>query len=311
MMKIAIVGAGMSGLACADRLNALGHQVKLFDKARGPGGRMSTRRMSTDAGEASFDHGAQYFTVRDARFQSVVDSWHAAGVAEPWLAVGIDAWVGTPSMNAPIKWMAARHDVAWSTRIEAIQRQGNEWVLLGEGVSPTCFDAVVVAVPAEQAAVLLAPIQHEFSTLAKATVSAPCWTLMLAFTEPLKTEVTTLKDDPVIGWAACNSTKPARTGPHSWVVQASAQWSIDHLENTQESVQVALTQRLAECLGISLPVPLVAVAHRWRYAQTSGSGHTGLYDPAIKLGVCGDWLLAPRVECAWLSGQALAELMLK
>jgi len=310
-MKIAIIGAGMSGLACADYLTAQGHAVQLFDKARGPGGRMSTRRIQTDLGEASFDHGAQYFTVRDVHFKAVVDQWHASGVAAPWLAVGGDAWVGTPSMNAPIKWMATRHEVSWSIRIEGIQRQGNQWSLIGEGVQYVAFDAVVVAVPAEQAVVLLAPIQNEFSAMAKEAVSSPCWTLMLSFAQPLATTVMTFRDDPIIGWAACNSSKPARIGPHSWVVQASAIWSKDHLEDSQESVQAALTQRFAECLGVSLPTPLVATTHRWRYAQSNGSGHTALYDPVLKIGVCGDWLLAPRVECAWLSGQALGQLMLK
>lgn len=67
-MRIGIVGAGMAGLACAEGLAGLGHEVVLFDKGRGPGGRMSTRRLPTSAGEAHFDYGAQYFTVRDKNF---------------------------------------------------------------------------------------------------------------------------------------------------------------------------------------------------------------------------------------------------
>lgn len=310
-MKIAIIGAGMSGLACADYLTAQGHQVQLFDKARGPGGRMSTRRISTECGEASFDHGAQYFTARDLSFKAAVDQWQKAGVAAVWPAVGADAWVGTPAMNAPVKWMAARHEVFWSLRVEAIQQKNDGWLLVGEGIAPVHYDAVVVAVPAEQAAVLLSTLHNEFSQHAKDSISAPCWTLMLSFAEVLNTHIMTLRDDAIIGWAACNSNKPARTGPHSWVIQASAQWSIEHLEDEAEAVQAALIQRFSECLAISLPTPLVATTHRWRYAQSSGSGHTALYDPVLKLGVCGDWLLAPRVECAWLSGQALGQLMLK
>jgi predicted NAD/FAD-dependent oxidoreductase len=62
-MDFAIIGAGMAGLACADALKEAGHNVALFDKGRGPGGRMSTRRMETPLGEVAFDHGAQYFTA--------------------------------------------------------------------------------------------------------------------------------------------------------------------------------------------------------------------------------------------------------
>jgi predicted NAD/FAD-dependent oxidoreductase len=68
MMRFGIVGAGMAGLACAEGLASEGHEGVLLDKGHGPHGRMSTRRMQTSAGEAHFDYGAQYFTVRDEAF---------------------------------------------------------------------------------------------------------------------------------------------------------------------------------------------------------------------------------------------------
>ena len=64
-VRLAIIGAGISGLSCADRLREAGFDLVVFDKARGPGGRMATRRVETAQGIAHLDHGAQYFTVRD------------------------------------------------------------------------------------------------------------------------------------------------------------------------------------------------------------------------------------------------------
>jgi renalase len=78
-MRIGIVGAGMAGLACAEGVTRRGDDVVLFDKGRGAGGRMSTRRIATSAGEAYFDHGAQYFTVRDAAFGQRVEAWISQG----------------------------------------------------------------------------------------------------------------------------------------------------------------------------------------------------------------------------------------
>jgi hypothetical protein len=75
---------------------------------------MSTRRMSTPLGEASFDHGAQYFTVRDPAFIARVALWAEAGQVAPWPPAGDDAWVGMPSMNTPIRAMADECDVRWS-----------------------------------------------------------------------------------------------------------------------------------------------------------------------------------------------------
>ena len=79
-MQIAIVGAGMAGLSCATRLAALGHEIALFDKGRGPGGRMATRRVEADGTMLRFDHGAQYFTARDPRFVEQVARWEREGV---------------------------------------------------------------------------------------------------------------------------------------------------------------------------------------------------------------------------------------
>ena len=62
---------------------------------------MSTRRVATPAGEAAFDHGAQYFTARDAGFRIQVEAWAAAGIAARWPAAGPDAWVGTPGHERP------------------------------------------------------------------------------------------------------------------------------------------------------------------------------------------------------------------
>ena len=302
---VAIVGAGLAGLACADELGAAGHRVTMFDKARGPGGRMSTRRIATDLGEAHFDHGAQYFTARDPAFQAMVARWETQGLAARWHEAGAEAWVGTPAMNAPIRHMAAAHDVHWSAKVEALAQDAAGWRLLGEGMSARAFDAVVIAVPAEQAASLLLPWDAAMAQTAAATVSEPCWTTMIALAEPLPTHIKTLRDCGPVGWAACNSSKPGRTGPESWVIQASPAWSRAHLEADTGWVTQALLSGLADGLQIAIPHPLGTSTHRWRYARSGALGSSLLHNSALALGVCGDWLIGPRVECAWRSGSLL------
>ena len=304
-MTIAIIGAGMAGLACAEALTSRWTIVRLFDKGRGPGGRMSTRRVSTASGDASFDHGAQYFTARDPAFAPVVADWEAQGVAAPWLAVGPDAWVGTPGMNAPIKHMAARHDVTWGCRIEAIERTSQGWTLAGDGLSPDVYDAVILAIPAEQVSALIGTHAPDMAAKADAAKALPCWTVMLAFEKAIETPTDTIRDAGAIGWAARNSAKPGRTGPDAWVIQASPDWSTAHLEDDAETVIAHLSQTWAECMAITAPQPLSATAQRWRYARSGNAGTDALWDETLKIGVCGDWLLGPRIECAWLSGTAL------
>jgi hypothetical protein len=129
-MRVGIVGAGMAGLACAEGLVRQGHEVLLLDKGRGPGGRMSTRRLQTDSGLAHFDQGAQYFSVRDDGFRERVNAWIAEGVVARWLPAGSDAYVGVPAMNEPIRQMAAGQSVHWSTLVTKVEKINPGWRLL-------------------------------------------------------------------------------------------------------------------------------------------------------------------------------------
>ncbi len=300
---VAIVGAGLAGLACADALAAAGLTVTLFDKGRAPGGRMATRRIGTSAGEASFDHGAQYFTVRNAAFRRQVLQWQEAGLAAPWSSLP-DAWVGTPSMAAPVRAMAKRHQVRFPVQVDTIGHNGTGWQVEG-----AAFDALAVALPAEQAASLLRSVHPAFAATAAQTPAEPCWTVMAAFAVPLPA-ADILREDGPIGWAARNSSKPGRTGPEAWVVQAGPDWSRANLERRPDEIVPLLLQALAARLGETLPEPLAANAHRWRYARSGAEGSGALWDPAVRLGLCGDWLLGPRVEVAWQSGTQLAAAIL-
>jgi hypothetical protein len=95
------------------------------------------------------------------------------------------------------------------------------------------------------------------------------------------------------------------------VIQAAPDWSEEHLEDTPETIAPTLLALLARHLGRELPQPIHLAAHRWRYARSRPPEDApgALWDAETSLGVCGDWLLAPRVEAAWASGRRLATLM--
>ena len=114
--EILIIGAGMAGLSCASALSKAGRDVRILDKGRGPGGRMAARRAEIGGELVSFDHGAQFFTARDAAFAEQVEKWHSAGIVARWPAASDEAWIGTPGMNAPIREMAESLNVHWGTR---------------------------------------------------------------------------------------------------------------------------------------------------------------------------------------------------
>lgn len=296
----------MAGLACADSLQTAGHAVSIFDKGRGPGGRMSTRQLATREGEASFDHGAQYLTARDPAFLQSVRTWSDLGIAVPWPAASADAWIGVPGMNAIVTHMASAHGVEWGQHVTSLTRQNRAWWLLSNTGKIGPFDAVILAIPAEQAAAILSLHDLAMGRIALVARSQPCWTGMFAFESPLDGMSPIIRHTGEIAWAARNNAKPGRSGPEAWVVQANATWSQTWLEAPEEQISEMLHSALAKAADQEIPKPIASIAHRWRFALSAGTGDGALWNPDIALGVCGDWLLGPRVECAWLSGRMLA-----
>lgn len=270
---------------------------------------MATRGVSTPSGDVAFDHGAQYFTARDPAFAAMVRGWEASAVVAKWPGAGDDAWVGTPGMNALVKAIAQPLRVHWACQVDAIRRIGQHWLL--DGVTEDLFDVVIIATPAEQAAPLLVAHDPAMAALAQASPSAPCWTAMVAFDDQIPIADDVIRDSGIIGWAARNSAKPGRSGPEAWVIQGTEAWSRDHLEDDADTVIDALLAALAAQATRSLPAPIVRVGHRWRYARALPAQHGSLWNETMRIGAVGDWLIAPRIESAWVSGRDLGRRILR
>lgn len=311
MPAYAVIGAGLAGIACARRLRAAGLDVRIFDKGRQPGGRLATR-----AGKAAgFDHGAQYFTVRDAGFGQLVTQAVAAGCVARWVPrwpggeqETQELFVGTPGMAALPAWLAVGLDVDSGRRITGLVRTGGRWTLedeSGHGQGDR-YDAVIIALPAPQAAAL-AGAHSEAATRVAAVPMSPCWTVMVEFAEPVAAPLDAQwSDDQVLPWFARNSSKPGRGGPDAWVLHAGGDWSRQWLEAAPRAVEEALLARFAEKLDAALPKATAVTAHRWRHSRVeSPLGEPYLLDAAAGIGFCGDWCLDARVEAAFLSGDAL------
>ena len=309
MKNVAIVGAGMAGLSCADALKRAGIAVSLFDKGRGPGGRMSSRRIETPLGSAVFDFGAQYFTARDDAFAAQVQTWEANGVVARWPEARRDAFVGVPTMNTILRHTTEGHDVSFNTLIKGLKRYGDKWILICEGHDQLEYDGVVLALPAEQTAPILTLHDFELGKAALFARSQPCWTGMFAFAEPIAHTKDIVRNGGIIAWAARDNAKPGRSGPERWVVQAGSQWSASHLELAPDLIGPRLLAALSEEIGAPVAEPIAQSVHRWRYGLSAGTGQGCLWNADLQLGACGDWLIGPSIEAAWVSGHRLARRM--
>lgn len=310
-MRIAIIGAGMAGLACADALKPHGFHIEVFEKSRGTGGRLSTRR--SEAG--NFDHGAQFVTARDPGFKAYLKRAKSAGFATRWKAAAAGDetwWTGRPGMSGLVKPLAEGLTLHKGERVTGLSAGNGGWRLEFDGRDSESFDAALLAIPVDQALVLLGEHAASFPGLDTVRL-APCWTVLLGFKSPVPIKADVLQGDGVIAWAARENARPKRERKtERWVIQASADWSRDHLEDYGASVLDDLKHAFAEISGTALPELIHADAHRWRYAKVEKAmGEACLWDQGLGLGLAGDWCLAPRVEAAFLSGRALADAVMK
>jgi hypothetical protein len=304
--RVAVVGAGVAGLACARTLADHRLPVVVFEKSRGLGGRLATRRTETDV----FDHGAPAFTARDPRFRRHVEAWAERGLLAPWRPSDDDGepwWVAVPGMSALGRALGAEVDRRQPCRVARVTREGDGWRLVDEeGGDQGRFDAVVVATPSPQAVPLLAEAPALAETAARA-VMAPCWTGLFAFDEPLPLGDMIRPADGPLAWLLRNGAKPGRDGGETWVVHARSDWSSSHLEDTAETVVEEISAAFASIAGGGLPAPRYARAHRWRCAQVETPvGRPCLFDRERLLAACGDWCPGAGVEGAFLSGAAAA-----
>ncbi len=318
-ISIAVIGAGMAGLACARELSRADVRVTVFEKSRGLGGRLATRR----EGAAAFDHGAQYVTARSPAFQRYLDHASDVGALAPWRPdlledrrrwdQPIDDWrVGTPGMSSLVRPLARGLDVRTGVAIAELRAGPGGWQLRTDGGwGSSVFRAVAVAIPAPQALPLLAPLAPAFGRVAAAEM-APCWSVMAEFDDPLDAGAAVRRfGTGALTWAACDSSKPQRPPGHRWVLQAAPAWSRAHLESAATDVAEALWREFAASAGLGPRRPARLSAHRWRHALVERPlDQPYLADEERAVGTCGDWCLAPRVEAAYTSGRALAHALL-
>jgi renalase len=290
---IAIIGSGVCGAICAHELSKRGHRVSVFDKGRGPGGRVSTRR--TDTGHR-FEHGG-------ARID--VTSTHQHDTLRPLLDAGVltrqgDAYTSPTGMNALCKWMLEGLPVRYSTRLVRVDHAAS-WELIDDTSAPHGpFDAVVLTVPPANACELIAGFDEAMASTIANVRMLPQWVAMLAFADRLA-DVADHTDvaGHLLRRSLCNTVGDAL------VVHASHAWSTDHLERDATEIAHLLYTQVKPALGASTPIALHA--HRWRYAAAEQPlGEPFLRHPA-GLFVGGDWCVGSTIASAFDSAFAIID----
>ena len=323
MKKIAIIGAGVAGLTALQTLKQQDCYVTVFDKSRGSGGRLSSKK----SGASSWDMGAQFMRAHTKEFKAQLKAWETDGwIAHwdvtPWSINGtqrtaspddVDRYVGMPRMTGlSRKLLESADDFTTQTRIVESRFNSDQlnWSLVAEdGSEFGPFDELIINTPPQQALPLL-PAESPLIEQVDSIHMLPCWTLLYGFDEPLACafDAAFVKSGP-ISWIARNNSKPGRDARETWVIQANHEWSERKKDAPREEVQKELEEAFAIATGCSA-IPTDIWLHRWLYSLPANAPGLGaLRDERHNLTLCGDWCHKPSVEGAWLSGRAAANIL--
>lgn len=322
MSTIAVIGAGVAGCTAAQRLQQQGHQVVLFDKKLETGGRCCTLVME----RGGFDHGAQFFTARDPRFQSVladlarnqwVTHWECrSGMLGKrsfhYLRPDVPRWVGTPTMSSLVQGLQSGLEVYRSTPIEFIQGEPGNWLLQSEEREWGPFQKLLLTAPAPESADLLRSHSPNLADQLKQVVYEPCLAALVQLRLPAELEFDAAAVEDLgdgLGFVTRNNSKPHRAPlPEQWVLHSSVSWAREHLNEDPEASAAHLWQAFCSRTGADPDRLQQLQGWRWRYARVARSlDRPYLLEPDKGLAWAGDGALGPRVECAFLSGLEVAD----
>jgi renalase len=314
---VVVVGAGISGIACARRLHEAGVSVRVVERSHRVGGRMAVRTEHLGGRPHAVDIGASYFTVQDQRFEAVVAQWQRLGLARPWtdtfLLATPDGRIGTTT--SPTRWSSPKGlrglveqladglDVVLRHEIREVRAGGDGRPAVdGEPVR-----GVVLAMPDPQAAALL---PHDLAS--GLGIASGTWNPALcvwaawqqAWWPPF--DGVFVDDSRVLAWVADDGSRRGDGAP-VLVAHTTAAFAEDRLDDVASGVEPVLRE-LPAALGTgAMPEPDWVRVHRWSLASPRHTHREpfGLGDAMV--GVCGDaWGPRSRVEQAWLSGHLLA-----
>jgi predicted NAD/FAD-dependent oxidoreductase len=303
--KIAVIGAGIAGIAAARELSSHGAQVTVFEKSRGFGGRCATKRWEGHV----VDHGAQYFTIRDKSFRAALQECgpELLTIAKPILT---EAGQPIPADqrhyhlrgNSHVaRTLAAGLDVRTETPVApCTQAEDGRWLVAGEA-----FDRVICTAPLPQTTVLAGVPPCSRVTY------IPCLTAVFIYAGDPRgaaAEHYAISDRSghPLAWSACENHKDSRVQPGFTVMiaQASGSFSYKRFEEAPESWVAELQSEMEARWHLRSEAFVKVLPHRWRYARVE-SPTTGTDLPKGWY-FAGDALRGSRVESAWLAGVDVA-----
>ncbi len=323
-----VVGAGLSGLLAANRLQEAGMKVTILEASSEVGGRMAAFRLNGPGKElAVFDYGAQFFTVRDPRFALLTTHWLEKGLAIEWsrgfatadgsyYADGHPRYRGFPDMTVFGQNLAQNLDVHLDQVVSTVHVEPPGWHILTMDHGHYSAQALLFTPPVPQSLSLLSTSKvrlPQYKRQALEQISyEPCIALLILQSEPghFPEPGGLWPIGEPIAWMADNYRKGISQVPGAITIHAGPEFSLKYWDEADEMVAKYLLDAATEWIRGNSKIVHV---HRWRYSKPlrlHPEPYLAISDPAPLI-FAGDAFAGPRVEGAALSGLAAAEWLLR
>ena len=317
MIDFCVLGSGVAGSTIANLLSKK-YSVHIFDKARGPGGRSSTKRFKKNL---NFDHGVQYISPKSKEFTRLIQKLSKKKVMKTWGGNHLDftfkkkllapKYIGLKANNALTKYYLKGINLSFASHITKIEYKKKIWEIRLSDNTKYQFKALILTCPFPQLKKLAKKyLEKKISNLKVAM--QPNITVMLALKNQKKISISSIKfDDDILTWVAYeNSKKRFKSNLDLWTIQASLKWSKKTINKYKKDKTIInqLITKFIHLTGLEKSKIIYKKIHGWKYSYNyQKTPLLSNWNKKYQLGICGDWFNGPKVEDAWLSANNLAK----
>ena len=317
MSNYCVIGSGISGATIASLLSKK-NSVHIYDKARGPGGRSSFKRLNKSKG---FDHGAQYISPKSIKFKKFIEKLLKKRILKIWRGKHIYLKknkrenknhikiIGMKGNNDISKYLIKNIKCNFQSELEKIKFIDRKWKLDFKNNQTKYYDKLILTCPFPQLKKISRNFIKDPFIKQKIKMDANI-TVMIEIKKTNKIVSSYLFNDKILGWAAKeNSKKRFKSNNDLWTLQSTNLWANKKINKNKENKVInsnILIDRFFKLTGIKKTKILNSLNHGWKYSSNSRSLKVKSYwNTKLNLGICADWFVGPRVEAGWISANDL------
>ncbi len=317
MLDFCIIGSGVSGSTIAYLLSKK-YSVHILDKARGPGGRASNKRFKQNL---SFDHGVQYISPKSKEFLKFIKNLCKKKEAKIWTGNHLDftfekkdifeKFIGVKGNNFISKYYTKKIKKSFQSPVKSIFNNKYFWEIKLDNGENIQAKSIILTCPFPQSNKIAGKYLEKKISNLKITME-PNITTMLAFKNQKTVPVSSIKfNDEILTWAAYENSKNRFKSSNSlWTLQSSIGWARKNINNYKKNKKAenTLILKFLNFTGFKKSKIIFKKTHGWRYSYNlNGSPFKSYWNKKLRLGLCADWFIGPKVENAWLSANDLAK----